>query len=84
MNLSKLHFIDMIVLANYQPRSSMSFEIDINAVQKTATEAIIEQVKNVRCPEHGQYAKIVANGTTEFEVSECCARLIADVKARLK
>ena len=62
----------------------MSFKIDINAVQKAATEAMIQQVKNVRCPEHGQYAKIVAKGTTDFEVSGCCDRLIADVKARFK
>jgi hypothetical protein len=62
----------------------MSFKIDINAVQKAAAEAIIQQVKNVRCPEHGQYAKIVANGTTDFEVSGCCDKLIADVKARFK
>lgn len=66
----------------------MSFKIDINAVQKAAAaaaaEAIIQQVKNVRCPEHGQYAKIVAKGTDKFEVSGCCDRLIADVTARLK
>ena len=66
----------------------MSFKIDINAVQKAAAaaaaEAIIQQVKNVRCPEHGQYAKIVAKGTDKFEVSGCCDRLIADVRARLK
>ena len=62
----------------------MSFKIDINAVQKAATEAMIQQVKNVRCPEHGQYAKIVAKGNDKFEVSGCCDKLIADVKARLK
>ena len=84
MNLAKLQFIGIIVLVNYQPRSSMSFEIDINAVQKAATAAIIERVKNVRCPEHGQYAKIVAKGSDKFEVSGCCDRLIADVRARLK
>lgn len=62
----------------------MSFKIDTNAVQKFVLEAIIQRVRNVRCPEHGQYAKIVAKGTTDFEVSGCCDRLIADVKARFK
>jgi hypothetical protein len=62
----------------------MSFKIDINAVKKAATEGMLQQVKNVRCPEHGQYAKIVANGTDKFEVSGCCDKLIADVTARLK
>jgi hypothetical protein len=66
----------------------MDFKIDINAVQKAAAaaaaEAIIQQVKKVRCPEHGQYAKIVAKGNDKFEVSGCCDKLIANVRARLK
>jgi hypothetical protein len=62
----------------------MSFKIDINAVHKAVAEAIMQEVKKVRCPEHGQYAKIVAKGNDKFEVSGCCDKLIADVKARLK
>jgi hypothetical protein len=72
----------MLVLIN--DHQFMSFNFNIDAVKKAAAEAIVQRVKNVRCLEHGQYATIVVKGNGEFEVSGCCDKLIADVKARFK
>ena len=58
------------------------------AILKAAAEAIINRVEKTRCPEHGQYAHIVATGSTtsnmKFKVSGCCEELIEVVKAKLK
>jgi hypothetical protein len=58
------------------------------AILKAAAKAIVQRVENVRCPEHGQPAHIVASGSTTsnmtFKVSGCCKMLIQEVKAKLK
>lgn len=58
------------------------------AILKVTTEAIVKRVEEVRCPEHGQHAHIVASGSStsnlNFNVSGCCEKLIEEVKARLK
>jgi len=58
------------------------------AILKAAAQAITKRVENVRCPEHGHHAHIVASGSTtdnvDFKVSGCGEKLIQAVKARLK
>jgi hypothetical protein len=58
------------------------------AVLKAAAEGVIKKVRAIRCPEHGQHAKIVAKGRSggklNFEVSGCCAKLIQEVESKLK
>ena len=58
------------------------------AILKAAAEAIVKRVENVRCPEHGQHAHIVATGSNttnlDFKVSGCCEKLIDDVKGKLQ
>jgi hypothetical protein len=62
----------------------MNIKIDINALQKVVVEAIIGQVKNVRCPEHGQCARVVTKSNTQLTISGCCDKLMAKVIARFK
>jgi hypothetical protein len=57
------------------------------AIMQTAAESITEKVRSIRCPEHGQHAKIVARGRSSknltFDVSGCCEKLISEVQAKL-
>jgi len=63
-----------------------------NALQRAMFEsvrkAIIKQVGAIRCPQHGQAAKIVYKGRSfdklSFEVGGCCEALIEVVKGKLK
>jgi hypothetical protein len=58
------------------------------AVIEAATKAIIDRVGSVRCPKHGQYAKIVCTGLKsndlKFNVSGCCQELTEEVKSKLE
>ena len=58
------------------------------AVMQAAAEEITKRVRNVRCPEHGEYARIVARGRStkdiKFDVSGCCEKLIEEVQRKLK
>jgi len=58
------------------------------AVMQAASEEIASLVKNVRCPEHGEYARIVASGRSmndiDFEISGCCDKLVDEVKRKLR
>lgn len=57
------------------------------AVMKAATEGIVKRVRSIRCPEHGEHAKIVATGRNSkdlsFRVSGCCQHLIDTVTGKL-
>jgi hypothetical protein len=57
-------------------------------ILKKVQGAVKEAVGAVRCPEHGQGAKIVAKGRDlselSFEVSGCCEGLIKEVERKLK
>jgi len=57
------------------------------AIMKTAAEDIMKRVSNMRCPEHAQYAHIVARGRSSndmsFDVSGCCDKFIDTVKRKL-
>lgn len=53
------------------------------AVERAAHEKIMHTVQGVRCPVHGQFAKIEPNGS-DFKVSGCCEALIEQVKKSLK
>lgn len=57
------------------------------AVLESAKKAIIERVGSVRCPQHGQAAKIIYKGHSldklSFEVEGCCEALIGTVKYKL-
>jgi len=57
------------------------------AVMQAAAEGITKKVRSIRCPEHGQYAKIVATGRSskdlDFKVSGCCQKLIDEVTSKL-
>ncbi len=56
-------------------------------VMRAAAEAVVKKVDKVRCPVHGQYARVVASGSKpsnlEFKVDGCCQQLINEVKAKL-
>ncbi len=58
------------------------------AIMQAAAEEITKRVRNVRCPEHGEYARIVASGRSskdmKFDVSGCCESLIKEVERKLK
>ena len=58
------------------------------AVMAKAADYLIKKVQNIRCPEHGQAARIVATGSNvknlDFEVSGCCKKLIEEVNAKLE
>jgi len=57
-------------------------------ILKKVRDSIKQAVGAVRCPEHGQGAKIVAKGRDlsklSFEVSGCCEGLIKEVERKLK
>jgi hypothetical protein len=57
-------------------------------ILKKIQGAIKEAVGAVRCPEHGQGAKVVAKGRDlsklSFEVSGCCEALIKEVERKLE
>jgi hypothetical protein len=63
-----------------------------NALEKAVLGSVEKQIMNkvglVRCPHHGQTAKIVCKGQSfdslSFEVYGCCQVLIDEVKAQLK
>ena len=55
---------------------------------KLVKEKISKNLSSVRCPEHGQYPKVVVKGNTlkdlKFEVHGCCQKLIDSAKEKLK
>lgn len=58
------------------------------AVLKAAAESVTKTVRSMRCPTHGQGAKIIAKGRNvdnlNFQISGCCDELIEAVKAKLQ
>ena len=54
---------------------------------KAVVDAVTKRVQAVRCPVHGQPAKVVAKtrgAEISWEVSGCCEHLVSKVKAVLK
>ncbi len=58
------------------------------AVFQAAAEAFTKTVRSMRCPTHGEGAKVIAKGrntdTLNFQISGCCEELIEAVKAKLQ
>lgn len=58
------------------------------AVLESAKQKIMKQVGSVRCPKHGQQAKIVFTGLTSqnmtFDISGCCQELVEQIKTKFK
>ena len=59
-----------------------------SAILRKVEDSIKKAVGAVRCPEHGQGAKIVGKGRNlsklSFEVSGCCDALVKEVEKKLK
>jgi hypothetical protein len=54
---------------------------------KAAQDAVTKRLKNIRCPVHGQVAKVVPKtngGKMSWDISACCKELVAKVKAAFK
>ena len=54
---------------------------------KAAQDAVTKRLNGVRCPVHGQAAKVVpktSGGKMTWDISGCCKELVAKVKAALK
>lgn len=56
-------------------------------VLQAATSEIQKKVGSCRCPDHGEFPKLVGKGRSvdklNFEVSGCCEKLIEEVKHKL-
>lgn len=57
------------------------------AVLKAAAESVTKTVRSMRCPTHGEGAKIIVKGRTveglDFEISGCCDELTEAVTAKI-
>ncbi len=69
----------------------MGIKFDAKAIHKkimkVAGDNITKRLQSVRCPVHGQAAKVVKKGTDEkpeWEVSGCCKEFVDKVKASFK
>ena len=66
-------------------------KFDAQALKKkamqAAQEAVTKKLKSLRCPVHGQQAKVtpkISGSKWEWEISACCQEMIETVKALLK
>lgn len=57
------------------------------AMLSAVQDGLRKKVGACRCPEHGQYPKLMAKGRSldklNFEVSGCCEKVIDEVKRKL-
>jgi hypothetical protein len=68
-----------------------TFKFDVDAFKKKANkivqDAVTKKLQAVRCPVHGQHAKVTpkTNGSEfTWDISPCCEHLVALVKDALK
>jgi len=59
------------------------------AIVQKANDSIKKKVESVRCPEHGQYARVTVGGGQSLKglklsVSGCCEALVEEVKRRFR
>ena len=58
------------------------------AIFKQVTENIKKALSSVRCPEHGEYPKVIVKGRSmdklNFDIHGCCQNLIDLATSKLK